>query len=530
MGYDDLYAVNPDGTLKWKYQTGGSYDTSPAIGSDGTIYIGSRNGYFYAVNPDGTLKWKYQTGGSYDTSPAIGSDGTIYVISSDGYLYALKSTSHGLADSPWPKFHHDNQNTGRVTATVSSSQEEIPLGQGWNLISFRTKLSDPNVASVLASIKGNYEYVSSYVASEGVKSWDANRPAFLSDLKEMDAYHGYWIKMTKPATLILEGMPVPVDTTIQLGEGWNLISYLPDQPDSIPHALASIDGLYTYLSGYINGEGVKSWDKTRPIFLNDLKDLIPNHGYWIKMAKAATLKYPTSGYSPVSPAAPAKLMVTNTSNLFVRGFNPRTSLVIPSPISADFWGVDTVLKVGDGITVKNAEGVLCGSATVNYDGAYLIHVYGDMPATKENDGVKDKNMLDFFVNGQKIIPHEGRAYFVPSASTRITLSRPRSESKPIIPKTSVLFQNFPNPFNPETWLPYQLAEKSKVTITIYDASGRLVRIIDLGEKTAGIYTEKSNAAYWDGRNQTGEFVASGVYFYHIKAGNFTAQRKLLIIR
>jgi len=86
-----LYAIHSDGTLKWRYSTGDQINSPPAIGPDGTIYVGSRDNYLYAVNPDGTLKWRYQTGGDVDSSPAIGPDGTIYVGSDDYYLYAINS-------------------------------------------------------------------------------------------------------------------------------------------------------------------------------------------------------------------------------------------------------------------------------------------------------------------------------------------------------------------------------------------------------------------------------------------------------
>jgi len=109
-----LYAINPDGTLKWKYRAWGSVDSSPAIGSDGIIYVGSQIGYcgLHAINPDGTLKWKYQTVNNVWSSPAIGSDGTIYVGSGD-YLYAIYG-SGTLAHTPWPMFRHDLKHTGRV--------------------------------------------------------------------------------------------------------------------------------------------------------------------------------------------------------------------------------------------------------------------------------------------------------------------------------------------------------------------------------------------------------------------------------
>ena len=91
IGSDDnyVYALNPDGTLKWRYQTGDIVFSSPAIDSDGVIYIGSEDNYVYALNPDGTLKWSYKTGDWVDSSPAVADDGTIYVGSNDGYLYAL---------------------------------------------------------------------------------------------------------------------------------------------------------------------------------------------------------------------------------------------------------------------------------------------------------------------------------------------------------------------------------------------------------------------------------------------------------
>ena len=91
-----------------------------------------------------------------------------------------------------------------------------------------------------------------------------------------------------------------------------------------------------------------------------------------------------------------------------------------------------------------------------------------------------------------------------------------------------LFANYPNPFNPETWFPYQLSKPSDVTITIYDVRGRAVRVLKLGHQAAGVYRNRNKAAHWDGKNETGEPVASGVYFYTLKAGDFTATRKMLI--
>jgi len=91
-----------------------------------------------------------------------------------------------------------------------------------------------------------------------------------------------------------------------------------------------------------------------------------------------------------------------------------------------------------------------------------------------------------------------------------------------------LLANYPNPFNPETWIPYQLSEPAEVTVRIYSVKGILVRTLALGQIPTGIYQDRSRAAYWDGRNDVGESVASGLYFYTLTAGDFTATRKMLI--
>ena len=98
------------------------------------------------------------------------------------------------------------------------------------------------------------------------------------------------------------------------------------------------------------------------------------------------------------------------------------------------------------------------------------------------------------------------------------------------PETTALLPNYPNPFNPETWIPYHLAKPANVTLTIYAANGAVVRTLALGHQDAGIYQTRSRAAYWDGKNAIGETVASGVYFYTLTAGKFFATRKMLILK
>ena len=100
----------------------------------------------------------------------------------------------------------------------------------------------------------------------------------------------------------------------------------------------------------------------------------------------------------------------------------------------------------------------------------------------------------------------------------------------LTPKETELLANYPNPFNPETWIPYRLAEDANVTLTIYDLSGQVVRTLQVGHRIASAYENRSKAIYWDGRNDVGERVASGIYFYTLIAGNFSATRKMAILK
>ena len=101
---------------------------------------------------------------------------------------------------------------------------------------------------------------------------------------------------------------------------------------------------------------------------------------------------------------------------------------------------------------------------------------------------------------------------------------------PAAPRKSALLPNFPNPFNPETWIPYQLAKPANVSITIFNSRGVVVRELVFGMKAAGYYTGKSSAAHWDGRNNSGERVSSGMYFYQFKTDSMSVLKKMVIMK
>ena len=99
-----------------------------------------------------------------------------------------------------------------------------------------------------------------------------------------------------------------------------------------------------------------------------------------------------------------------------------------------------------------------------------------------------------------------------------------------LPTQTQLLANYPNPFNPETWIPFKLAQDSTVTATTYDITGKEIRMIELGHVAAGNYVEVNRAIYWDGRTENGEQVSSGTYSYQIEAGDYTETRKMVILK
>jgi len=149
------------------------------------------------------------------------------------------------------------------------------------------------------------------------------------------------------------------------------------------------------------------------------------------------------------------------------------------------------------------------------------------------DGLKSNTIanIKFEVLTDKVSPitfHKAELYRLDTTPIDSKTVNGRFQSLAMRPEHDGLLQNFPNPFNPETWIPYQLRNDSQVKIHIYTIKGELIRTLELGYKPAGIYSSQDRSAYWDGKNESGEYASSGVYFYTIKAGDFTATKKMII--
>jgi len=204
------------------------------------------------------------------------------------------------------------------------------------------------------------------------------------------------------------------------------------------------------------------------------------------------------------------------------------------------------------ITIDDATGLLAGGITIKYDSAVLRAIsYGSLELLsgyywKANTDLKGEVRFAFATteptkgHGKlmmvefEVLPHtEGKTSLL--AFDNVSLSNSQSTTKidgevRVIPSTFDLLQNYPNPFNPETWIPFKLASDVPVTIHIYNIKGQLVRTLRLGKQNAGIYMTRNKAVYWDGMNNSGEEVGKGVYFYTLQAGNFSATRKMAIVK
>jgi hypothetical protein len=143
------------------------------------------------------------------------------------------------------------------------------------------------------------------------------------------------------------------------------------------------------------------------------------------------------------------------------------------------------------------------------------------------------NQYFYYIEDIDFSGKKGRSETIPAMSGPFGKEKPKMFGESSVlgqPVKFQVFQNFPNPFNPETWIPFQLPEAADVTLKIYNVFGQAVRTIDLGQKGTGHYLSKDESIHWDGRNQNGELVPSGVYFYQFRAGKFMAMKKMLLVK
>ena len=208
--------------------------------------------------------------------------------------------------------------------------------------------------------------------------------------------------------------------------------------------------------------------------------------------------------------------------------NPTTVAAAPTPTQTpEVWALVLHAQLeglnGMALTVHNRRTGI--SHLIDVNGSHAV--WADM-SRRTVAAIGDILMVEVRDTSGELIRtlyHEIDAIDIRRAFTELTLT-----PEDLTPRQTTLLANYPNPFNPETWIPYQLANNTPAAIHIYSQTGELVRSLDLGLQSAGYYVGKARAAYWDGRNGSGESVASGVYFYQLITGESTATRKMVILK
>ncbi|MFH2050472.1 MAG: FlgD immunoglobulin-like domain containing protein [bacterium] len=377
----------------------------------------------------------------------------------------------------------------------------ISLNSGWNLISWDIDSPVDSVSILFADIMDNISVVLGF--ESGGFTFNPDLPQF-STLKLVDHLHGYWIKTNSTDILNITGSEVGNDTPISLEAGWNLVSYLPENPDSISHALESIIDKVIVVLGF--DEGGLTYDPNWPQFSN-LQILSSGFGYWIKVSEACTLVYPDTQVADALSLAKRTTYLTNS-----RSINPTNEWISVFSTNKS--------RPGSVFQAKDPDGIICGESKVGEDGFLrMLPVYRDDPDTEIDEGAQPGDVIEFYLDGIKLGDYIIWRSFgeVHQLVLKIDTNN--------ISETFHLSQNYPNPFNPTTKIQYNLPEDSHVNLVIYNILGEQIRVLVNEDRGVGYHTVS-----WDGKNGQGEIAPSGVYYYQINAGNYTQTQKMIFLR
>lgn len=412
---------------------------------------------------------------------------------------------------PW------SEESDPVLCYLYSQPVIISLNEKWNFISLPVQPKINDIKTVLSSIDGKYESVWYLADTNGDNNPNNDvwlsyspEPGFPADLTTISAGKGYWINMKTSANLNITNwrLLLPSEVPITLKKYRNDVGYNSLQSIPIDQAFSSIANKYGNILIY-NSE-IQNYERIYyPGCTNCTHKMTPGKGYLIY----STINQCIWDIGISDRPSPPSLSIID-ENSFIIPNKPSIPNIIWGTVKADNITMtqkdecEVILKDGDKIISKSK------LKSNQSDDVYMIEV----PAIAENSA-----KFDLYIQiNDNIIKVMTTPPFSYGEIKRVDLS---IRTKP---EFNQLQQNYPNPFNPDTWIPYQLKDNANVVIYIYSSTGQLIRTLDLGYKKAGFYSDKDKAVYWDGKNEFGEHVASGVYFYTIKAGDFTSTRKMVV--
>jgi len=440
-----------------------------------------------------------------------------------------------------PIWHSQTVTELCLAAPGQTIQVTVPLnrcenGSGWNLISWNVNPLNDSTSDVFANILDKVTVVLGY--DNGALSFRPDLPPQFNSLQTVDPYHGYWVKVTESCALSVIGAPVDPATPLPLRIGWNFISYTPTQPSSVTYALESIiDNMQIAISydGFDCQDPARIFHPLLPPSFSNFQVIEPTMGLWVRMTAPDTLVYPQpipfiAAESQLSASISSS---TELENLGERGVAKTNQWIMI--YSRDAQIQDDPLPVGTLITAEDEQGQVCGATLVKKAGQFgLMAIYGDDPGTTEPENVvPGESFLLRFTHhelGFDLVMEEPLIWtqFGDIQEAQVRISPDETDA---VPNEFNLSQNSPNPFNPETFISFDLPTRAKTTLKVYNMTGQLVRTLIKDQAyEAGYYS-----TIWDGRNDRGSQASSGVYFYQLKAKGqdgkrFEATRRMALLR
>jgi subtilisin family serine protease len=387
---------------------------------------------------------------------------------------------------------------------------------GVNLRSWNLDTEDDTPGAILAGVMPQLVQAVGYEDGQTLL-FHTRTPEQHLTLKKLDHLRAYWIEMSAEATLTIEGLVVDPQTPIPLDRGWNMISYLPDTPDTPENAMQSVFRNLVWMFGY-EDEGLMYMPRV-PEQFSTLKQLKPTYGYWIKMAAADTLVYPDTVATTDIAKAVRRPNIISPARRAMRHTREWIGLW-GSDVTIDGRAVDT----GTIVTARDRGGVVCGECVVATPGEFgLMAVYRDDPETAVDEGADPGEPLTLSIGDKTFagVRWTEAGDVIEFNAVATMTSVPDAP----LPELTALHQNYPNPFNPSTAIRYDVSGRSAVTLIVYNVRGQVVRTLVDEVKSPGKYTTT-----WSGISDAGERVATGVYFYRLVAGHFTQTRKMVVLK
>jgi len=516
------------GSVRWSPDGAQIAFSASLLGLDSEIYLldlssgqGAQNLTRHAADdaypswsPDGSkIAFHTNRDGNYEVYVMDVASGQLHNITSSPANDMAPSWSPALADADHVDALLAAEPAPPVSELGTTSSVMIRLHTGLNVIHVPVQQEGVDKVSSLYRHLGGSDDVASIVSldpdGQFVAFTSRSRPGASGDTPINDST-AVVVIMKRPKDVGFSG--AILEPVITFRQGINLIGFPRHRPEG---RISTITRWYMHSS---EGETppirrVIREENGRFISSPPSDNIAePGRGYIVLATEAGTLPYTGDPWrtTPSVPAAPAHRVYAGTS----------AALVIEGSVG-DSDGAAPTIYEGMDVCARTRLSPRQHVARIDESGRFALPI-----VLTEGKEFTEGNVLTVSLEpaGQSITVHlrdeHLRTFHVDLGPIGVAT----------VPAQTSLQPNYPNPFNPETWIPFELSEDAKVTVTVYDVLGRVVRRLDLGQQASGVYRTPNRAAHWDGRNDRGEEVASGAYFVELTAGEFREMRRLVLMK